>query len=682
MPRRRRLAPLSAVVLASAACASSAHALELEPFPGSPLTIATPSDVAVRDLDGDGRPDIAVAGEATDRVEIFERDAAGAFAPAHSAVFPVGSAPRRIAFGTLHGTLPDLVAAGPVNLATVLNFGGSFGSSVNHTLPTVNDAIALELVDVQGDPRPEAIVLDRATAAVRVYDRNPSSAEWELVDQFPTDADPRDMAVGDFDGDGRPDLVVATGSTVLTVAFGAASGFEPPITVPGVGSGSWTVAAADFDGDGRDDIATPRRGSATVTVLLGAADRGFTSAAGAVVGNGPEGVAVGDLNGDGRVDLASMPTYRGELVLTLGDGDGGFTVAHQGRRSLLGGPDVTFADLDGDGLDDVILRYHGDNRIELLRNVTRRAAATTAPTVSGTPAVGATLTCDPGTWSGSEPLATTVAWLRDEAPIAEETGTTYVIAEEDRGTTVTCAVTGANELPAVTVAALGVAVPAPPTEEPPTEEPPVKGPPAERPPVEQPPAQTVPNAPAIDVAPPAIGRGRDVTLAFSGGGAFECRLDDGPWSACASPHLFSGLRAGDHAAAVRAVGADGTRGPASTVSFQVNPYPPGVRVRGAKLRATHGAVPIRLTCSAREGEGRGACRGTVALRTTGARPRVLARGSFRAGAGRTTTARLRLTAAGRRALRGAKAPLRLRAVVRARDLAGNAGVVSRRVTLR
>jgi len=679
--QRRRLALPLAAVLASAAAAAPASALEFEPFPGSPLSVAAPSDVEVLDLDRDGDVEVVVASESGNEVRVFARDGSGGFAFSHTGLAPVG--PRQIAFGDLilDDGFADLVAAGANEFTTTTNFGATFGN-VGHALPPeLSDVRGLELADVTGDARPEAIVLDGAAPAVFAYERDRASGVWTQVADVPTHADPRDLAIGDFDGDGRTDLVVGTNDqSRLTVAFGAAGGgFGAPITVqPQGGYGPWSVATGDFDGDGNDDIAATQRGANSLSILRSDGAGGFTQIADAVVGAGPDGLAAGDLTGDGRVDLATLPGYRGELTLTLGDGRGGFEVARNGRRGLSGQPDVTLADLDGDGLDDVILRY-GSGQVELLRNATRAAAATTPPTLSGVGEVGATLTCDPGVWTGSEPLTTSIGWLRDGTPIAGETGLTYVVGEADRGTTVTCAETGVNELPAVTVAAGGVAVPGleqPPTEEPPTEQPPVD-PPAPGP------VTVVPGAPAIGSGPASIGRERSVTLTFSGDGTFVCRLDDGPWSACSSPHTFENLRAGDHTAAVRAIGADGTGGPASAVEFQVNPYAPGVRVREARLRAARGVVPLRVTCSALEGAGRGACRGTVELRTGGSGPRTLARGFFDAGAGRTATVRLALTKPGRRALRAAAGrPLRLRAVVRARDLAGNRGTVSRRVVVR
>lgn len=70
-------------------------------------------------------------------------------------------------------------------------------------------------------------------------------------------------------------------------------------------------------------------------------------------------------------------------------------------------------------------------------------ANTSAPTLSGTPAVGQTLTCAPGTWSGN-PSGFSYSWLRNGVPIAGQSGSTYVVQSADQGHSISCAVTAAN----------------------------------------------------------------------------------------------------------------------------------------------------------------------------------------------------------------------------------------------
>jgi hypothetical protein len=89
--------------------------------------------------------------------------------------------------------------------------------------------------------------------------------------------------------------------------------------------------------------------------------------------------------------------------------------------------------------------------------------AITAPTVSGTPTAGETLTCSTGTWSGS-PTGFTYQWDRAGVPIGGATSNTYLVQPGDEGQTLTCVVTASNGASAGTLAtSTGVPVTTPVT---------------------------------------------------------------------------------------------------------------------------------------------------------------------------------------------------------------------------
>jgi hypothetical protein len=70
-----------------------------------------------------------------------------------------------------------------------------------------------------------------------------------------------------------------------------------------VGRFVWSVAVGDFNGDGRPDLAVASSGSNDVSALLGIGDGIFQAGQSFTAGNSPVSVAVGDFNGDGRLDL-------------------------------------------------------------------------------------------------------------------------------------------------------------------------------------------------------------------------------------------------------------------------------------------------------------------------------------------------------------------------------------------
>jgi hypothetical protein len=98
----------------------------------------------------------------------------------------------------------------------------------------------------------------------------------------------------------------------------------------------------------------------------------------------------------------------------------------------------------------------------LLQREHEKPANTTAPTVTGTPTLGSTLTCSQGSW-GNLPTSFTYQWLRNGAAIAGQTATTYTVAIADEGTSLSCTVTATDAAgsTAATSTALAIAKPTP-----------------------------------------------------------------------------------------------------------------------------------------------------------------------------------------------------------------------------
>src|SRR5574341_1776812 len=84
------------------------------------------------------------------------------------------------------------------------------------------------------------------------------------------------------------------------------------------------VALGDFNGDGIPDIAVPAAAERKVTVLLSDGKGGFAGNDTYPTGRGPSWVEVGDWNGDGKLDLVTANTGGGSLTLYFGDGTGKF----------------------------------------------------------------------------------------------------------------------------------------------------------------------------------------------------------------------------------------------------------------------------------------------------------------------------------------------------------------------
>ena len=190
----------------------------------------------------------------------------------------------------------------------------------------------------------------------------------EIVRFFAYEADVRSgvqVAVGDIDGDGFGDIVTGTGvgGGPRVQAF---SGFDFAKTVDYFAyedsfRGGVTVAAADTDGDGVADIITGTGpgGSPRVTVVSGGT-LGTRADFFAFDGNLRGGVAVagGDINGDGVADFVAATASGGQtLVRAFSGTDATLLVdsAIANADQVIGGTRVGVADVDGDGIADILL---------------------------------------------------------------------------------------------------------------------------------------------------------------------------------------------------------------------------------------------------------------------------------------------------------------------------------------
>ncbi|MCH8839196.1 MAG: VCBS repeat-containing protein [Planctomycetes bacterium] len=165
---------------------------------------------------------------------------------------------------------------------------------------------------------------------------------------FTTGGSNTGLASGDFNEDGRADLVIgALDSQRVFVHLGNGDGTFTQIGSVFVGVAT-DLTTADFNGDGHLDVATSRHSAGAVAVLLGTGTGSFNSPVSFSVGTNPRDILTGDFNGDSAIDLAVVNSGSDNVSILLGDGMGSFGAANSfsvGDLPLYG----TVSDFDGDG---------------------------------------------------------------------------------------------------------------------------------------------------------------------------------------------------------------------------------------------------------------------------------------------------------------------------------------------
>jgi len=196
------------------------------------------------------------------------------------------------------------------------------------------------------------------------------------------------VAVGDVNGDGKPDLVTVDNLSTFTVATNVGNGIFVSNATYNVGNntGPSAVAIADINGDGKPDVVTINANNNAVTIFTNAGGGVFVSNASYAVGNLPFCLLVTDVNGDGKPDIITANEVDGTLTILTNAG-GTFHMADTVLVANANSDPFSFAvaDLTGDGKPDLVAGDSTDGLIEVLTNAGGGIFVSNAVYTSGTP---------------------------------------------------------------------------------------------------------------------------------------------------------------------------------------------------------------------------------------------------------------------------------------------------------
>ena len=345
----------------------------VQPAPG---TFYSPGEdsAAVGDFNGDGLPDIVTGAfnhNNTGNIASLAVYLNGGDGTFKAPVFSGATVPYDI-------VTADFNADGKADVATIVGSGiivqfgngdGSFGPATGYPM-TVSSIIA---ADLNGDGYPDLVTGFVLTNSAAVLLNKGDGTFYPATEYTVQGAGSNlALAIGDVNGDGKPDMAIASlTSSGNVIAFLPGNGdgtFGAPVYTPAGPTGAIVgVALGDLNGDGKPDVVIDE---GIISVSLGNGDGTFAapnsfkptnaSAAGdaytPVGGEGTPGIAIVDVNGDGIPDIGSNST--GLLQVFLGNGDGtlqqSFVYPYGGYSTAL-----ALTNFNGDGRVDLVSAIPG-----------------------------------------------------------------------------------------------------------------------------------------------------------------------------------------------------------------------------------------------------------------------------------------------------------------------------------
>ncbi|HEY2932198.1 MAG TPA: VCBS repeat-containing protein [Acidobacteriota bacterium] len=351
------------------------------PAPGSPIPLGgPPGNILMGDVNGDGKQDLVASVGRDHSIVILLGNGRGTFVPAVSSPLRFDVAFGEMGLADFNGDKNlDLALAShdSYNVTVLLGNGkGGFTPAPGSPFPAGQGkkphTHGLVVGDVNRDGKTDIITANNEDGNIAVLLGDGKGGFLRASGSpFRVGPGPYPIGLGDINGDDRLDVVapntVSNGTVTVLLGDGKGAFTAAPASPASVVARPYYVAIGDLDGNGKPDIAVAHDDTSQVSVLLGDGKGRFRPAPGSLLDVGHRGFAIvlTDMNGDGKRDL--VEATNSDVTVLLGDGRGRFQPAPGSPYPA--GPGawrLTVGDIDGDGQPDIAASNLEGNSITLL----------------------------------------------------------------------------------------------------------------------------------------------------------------------------------------------------------------------------------------------------------------------------------------------------------------------------
>lgn len=308
-----------------------------------------------------------------------------AFAPREN--FPMSSNPQALRLGDMDGDgQTDLVLAKRTTRTSILrntSTAGMLSMAGQADFTTAGNSLSGNIGDLDGDGKLDIVTTNYFDDNISVL-RNTSTVgmlSFASKIDYNTGIEPSSVAIGDLDGDGKPELIITNYSSSFISVFRNTStvgniSFAPKVDFPtAFAAGNQAVRIGDIDGDGKPDLVVAEYRDDRISIFRNTSTLGTISMAPRVLfltPGTPYSLKIGDLDNDGKPDIAVANRFENSFsVFKNTSTSGSITLAT--RMDIATGQSpysLAMGDVDGDGKLEIVVTNSLDREVSVFKNTT------------------------------------------------------------------------------------------------------------------------------------------------------------------------------------------------------------------------------------------------------------------------------------------------------------------------